>query len=238
MNSVKIFTQKVIETYSSGHAREHSYRPALKELFEKITELNVINEPKRSEHGAPDFIFLKQKMVIAYAEAKDIDVPLDEIEKSEQMTRYYGYSNIILTNGLDFRFYRNGTRYSDPIIIGNLQQGGIELFENIFQLLEDTIKAFIIEAKEPIKSGNVLSKVMAGKARRIRDNVKKFLEDEKNPKNENLLGVYGIIKKLLLADLDHAKFADMYAQTIVYGLFVARYNDKTQDNFTRQEARG
>jgi len=237
MTPVEKFIQNVNETYASGHAREHSYRPALKELFEQVTELKVINEPKRSEHGAPDFVFLKEKTVVAYAEAKDINVSLDEIEKSEQMVRYYGYSNIILTNGLDFRFYRNGIRYGDPIVIGALLTDSISFNESGFQLLLDTIKGFIKESKEPIRSGAVLSKVMAGKARRIRDNVKKFLEDEKNPKNENLLGVYEVIKKLLLADLDHAKFADMYAQTIVYGLFVARYNDKTQDSFSRQEAR-
>ncbi len=86
----KNFIEKVIDTYSSGHAREHSYRPALKEFFEKITELKVINEPKRSEFGAPDFVFLKGKIVIAYAEAKDINVSLADVEKSEQMERYYG----------------------------------------------------------------------------------------------------------------------------------------------------
>lgn len=237
MNPVATFIQKIIETYNSGHATEHSYRPALQELFEKITELKVHNEPKRSEFGAPDFVFTKGKTVIAYAEAKDIYVSLDEIEKSEQMSRYYGYSNIILTNGLDFRFYRNATPYGESVVIGKLNKEGVETFEGQFQLLTDTIGAFIKESKEPIKSGAVLSKVMAGKARRIRDNVKKFLEDERNPKNENLLGIYEVIKKLLLADLDHAKFADMYAQTIVYGLFVARYYDKTTDNFSRQEAR-
>lgn len=237
MNPVAIYIQKIIETYDSGHATEHSYRPALQELFEKITELKVHNEPKRSEFGAPDFVFTKGRTVIAYAEAKDIYVSLDEIEKSEQMTRYYGYSNIILTNGLDFRFYRNAAPYGESVVIGKLNKERVEIFEGQFQLLTDTIGAFIKESKEPIKSGTVLSKVMAGKARRIRDNVKKFLEDEKNPKNENLLGVYEVIKKLLIADLDHAKFADMYAQTIVYGLFVARFNDKTPENFTRQEAR-
>lgn len=239
---VKNFIQKVIETHDSGHAREHSYRPALKELFETITELKVINEPKRSEYGAPDFVFLKntaskQKIVIAYAEAKDITVPLDEIEKSEQMDRYYGYSNIILTNGLDFRFYRNTARYTDPIIIGKFQNDAIELVESSFQLLEDTIKDFITESKEPIKSGGVLAKVMAGKGRRIRDNIKNYLAKENDPKNESLLSVYEVIKKLLLADLDKAKFADMYAQTLVYGLFVAKYYDDTPDTFSRQEAR-
>ncbi len=235
--TVKNFIQKVIETHSSGHAREHSYRPALEELFKTITGLKLINDPKRSEYGAPDFVFLKDKIVIAYAEAKDITVSLDEVEKSEQMDRYYGYSNIILTNGLDFRFYRNTARYADPIIIGKLQSDKIEIFESAFQLLEDTIKDFITESKEPIKSGSVLAKVMAGKARRIRDNIKSYLAKENDPRNENLLSVYEVIKKLLLADLDKAKFADMYAQTLVYGLFVARYYDETPDNFSRAEAR-
>lgn len=237
MNPVTTFTNKITEIYKSGHATEHSYRPALQELFKEVTELTVYNEPKRSEFGAPDFVFTKGKIVIAYAEAKDIYVSLDEIEKGEQMTRYYGYSNIILTNGLDFRFYRNAIKYGESIVIGKLDKDNIEVFENSFQSLSDTIKGFIKDSKEPIKSGAVLSKVMAGKARRIRDNVRKFLEDEKNQKNENLLGVYEVIKKLLLADLDHSKFADMYAQTIVYGLFVARYYDKTTDSFSRQEAR-
>lgn len=234
---VKTFIQKIIETHASGHATEHSYRPALQELFEKITELKVHNEPKRSEYGAPDFVFIKGKTIIAYAEAKDISVSLNNTEKSEQMGRYYGYSNIILTNGLDFRFYRNGTPYMNPVVIGELKNGAITPNEDSLQLLEDTIKDFIIESKEPIKSGSVLAKVMAGKARRIRDNIKTYLAQEDNVKNESLLSVYEVIKKLLLADLDKTKFADMYAQTLVYGLFVARYYDSTPENFSRQEAR-
>ena len=35
----KDYLNRVIETYKSGQATEHSYRPALQELFEKITTL-------------------------------------------------------------------------------------------------------------------------------------------------------------------------------------------------------
>lgn len=41
----------------------------------------------------------------------------------------------------------------------------------------------------------------------------------------------------LVHDLDHSRFADMYAQTLVYGLFVARYNDPTPQTFNKDEAR-
>ena len=231
------FIKKVGEAYSTGHAREHAYRPALQGLFEAITGLRLVNDPKRSENGAPDFVFLNKNIVTAYAEAKDLNVSLEAIEKSDQMNRYYGYSNIILTNCLEFRFYKSGQQYVAPIVIAELKDGRVNFFEDQFGYLEDTIRDFIKDSKEPIKSGIHLAKVMAGKARRIRDNITAFLGQEDNAKNENLLAVYEVIKKLLLADLDKTKFADMYAQTLVYGLFVARYYDESNDNFSRQEAR-
>jgi hypothetical protein len=40
----------------------------------------------------------------------------------------------------------------------------------------------------------------------------------------------------LIHDLDIKQFADMYAQTVVYGLFVARLHDTSLDGFSRIEA--
>lgn len=234
---IKIFIDKVNGQFKTGHAREHSYRPALEELFKEITGLKVINEPKRSEYGAPDFVFLNKSIVTAHAEAKDLQVSLKDIEKSDQMIRYYGYSNLILTNCLEFRFYKSGQAYGSPIIIAELKNDVISADETKFQLFEDTIKDFIKDSKEPIRSGIHLARVMAGKARRIRDSIKNYLTLGDDSKNQELLAVYEVIKKLLLADLDKEKFADMYAQTLVYGLFVARYYDKTSETFSRYEAR-
>ncbi|MBU1895706.1 N-6 DNA methylase, partial [Patescibacteria group bacterium] len=230
------YLKSIAEKYHTGQAKEHAYRPALQKLFGDITGLNVVNDPKRSEYGAPDFVFMKGKVAAAYAEAKDIGISLDETEKGEQLVRYFGYSNLILTDCLEFRFFRNGQKY-ETVKIAEIKGGEIIGDENNFSHLEDTIKEFIQEAKEPIKSGKILAKVMAGKARRIRDNIKKFLNEDDKEKNSSLLAVYDAIKKLLLVDLDYDKFADMYAQTVVYGLFVARYHDDTLEDFSRQEAR-
>jgi len=41
---------------------------------------------------------------------------------------------------------------------------------------------------------------------------------------------------MLIHDLTEAQFADMYAQTIAYGLFAARLYDPTLPTFSRQEA--
>ena len=49
--------------------------------------------------------------------------------------------------------------------------------------------------------------------------------------------LYGAIRKLLVRYLTIEQFADMYAQTLVYGLFVARFYDEIPETFSRQEAR-
>lgn len=225
---------------ATGNALEHTYRPALKILIESLDEtINAVNEPTRSAHGAPDFIFLNKSnrdLILGYAETKDLDVDLDQIEKSEQLKRYLGYPNLILTNYLEFRFFRNGEKYQ-TIKIAEIKYGVVQNIESNFLLFEREIKAFLSGKPETIKSAEKLAKIMGGKASRIRENVQRFLSAEKDTKNQELFRMYDVMKQLLVHDLQIDKFADMYAQTLVYGLFVARYYDDTPDNFSRAEAR-
>ena len=59
MQSIRIYLEKIQSSLAPGHATEHTYRPELRDLFSELTEFHIINEPKGSEHGKPDFIFLK-----------------------------------------------------------------------------------------------------------------------------------------------------------------------------------
>lgn len=235
--SCKDYVAKITAKFRSDLAGEHAYRPALEAFFESVTGFDVLNDPRRSEFGAPDFIFHKGQIPVAYAETKDVGESLDRVEKSEQMSRYYGYSSLVLTDYVEFRFYRHGIRYCEPIVIALIEKGKVVPKLENYEILEDTLKDFITAAREPIKSGAMLARIMAGKARRIRENVRIFLTAGNSDQNKDLIEVRDVMRKLLLADLDDAKFADMYAQTIVYGLFVARYGDETSENFSRQEAR-
>ena len=71
---VSRYLDQVRSVYASGQATEHSYRPALINLFQSIDpSLHVINEPKRSEAGMPDFLFERAGVPFGWAEAKDID---------------------------------------------------------------------------------------------------------------------------------------------------------------------
>lgn len=233
------FVKLVMSELMTGQTTEHSFRPVFKKLFSAIDRIKSVNEPKHSKYGAPDFIFLGGKnkdLILGYAEMKDIDKNLDEIEKSEQMERYRGYKNIFLTNNLDFRFFRNGVKYFE-IKIGQFDKKSnqiVELYRKNYQQLANELVAFFDQTPESITSGKRLAEIMGGKARRIRDNIKVIFESHSDAEIEN---IYDMMKELLVTDLTVEQFADMYAQTLVYGLFVARYNDSTPNDFTRAEAR-
>ncbi len=224
---------------ATGNALEHSYRPALKEFIERLSpQIIAVNEPSRSSFGAPDFIFLNKvnrNLIYGYAETKDVYTDLDQIEKTEQLKRYLGYSNLILTNYLEFRFFKNGEK-TQSITVAKKEGANLSSLEGNFDQLEREIRSFLESKPETITSGKRLAEIMGGKAARIRANVINYLQTE-SEKNQELLKIYQVMQKLLVHDLEVGKFADMYAQTLVYGLFVARYYDQTPDSFSRQEAR-
>lgn len=242
-SQIASYLSKVAQSLASGHATEHSYRPELRDLFVALTKYNVINEPKGSEHGKPDFIFLSGQWAelfpVAYGEAKDIHINLEKTTKSEQLARYFWYARLILTNGIEFRFFKNGSPYGEPIVLATKNGNTLSPHEEKFNVFIDTLAAFLTESIDSIRSSKHLAQIMGGKARRIRDNLREMLTEENRTagKYADIFALYDIFKKEILHDLDYHNFADLYAQTLVYGLFVARYNDTTPENFTRSEAR-
>lgn len=235
--AVEDYISSVEGKFKTGQAREHAYRPAFEALIHALDPaLKILNDPSRSEHGNPDFVFLRGDITAGYTETKDIDADLDKTEKSEQMERYLGYSNLILTDYLEFRFFKNGLRYGESVQIGVIENGKLIAKPEAFSELANSLIGFLAGKPEPMKSGRRLAEIMGGKARRIRDNVRHFLAD-KSDTDTDLQRIYESVKKMLVHDLTPEAFADMYAQTLVYGLFVARHNDESLDTFTRAEAR-
>lgn len=237
--AVSNYLAEVRAQLATGHAREHAYRPALQRLMESFDDCRAVNDPGRSEHGNPDMVFLKQShqnIILGYAEAKDITVSLDKIEKTNQMQRYSGYANLFLTDYLEFRFYKNGEKYQ-TIRLGTINDGVFTPDPLAALQLADELQAFLTLPPEQIRSGSRLALIMGAKARRIRDRInRKFAQAEADSTDE-LQKIYTMMRQLLVHDLTTEKFADMYAQTLVYGLFVARYNDTSLENFNRSEAR-
>ena len=112
-----IYLQKIHEIYAEGNFREESFYSSLEKLFEECSSflsseegLNIRVLPKKTEVGIPDFLIRKNGEIIGDVEAKTPDSNLQEVEKSVQIQRYLNaLPNLILTNFLEFRLYRDGT---------------------------------------------------------------------------------------------------------------------------------
>ena len=229
------YINSVIQKYKTGKTTEHSFRGDLQEYIERAVHgVQAINEPRRQQCGAPDYIIQKKNIPIGYIEAKDIDKHLDTVDKSEQLARYKAsLDNLILTNYLEFWFYVNG-EHVDTIKIAELQNGKIKTFVKEYQRLLNAIRNFCDYQGQTIKSPKQLANLIAQKAVMIRDVIINALD---KCAESSLISQRDAFKQILLHDLTNHTFADMYAQTIAYGLFVARLNDTTLEDFSRQEAR-
>ena len=234
-NLVSEYLSNIQKILSTGDAREHAYRSDFKKLIENlVSNIQVINEPAYTGGNAPDFLFKKGETPIAYAECKDVTVDIKNIETQKQAKRYVeAFGKILLTNYYDFEFIlEEGEKTSVSIATkdGNKIIPTEENFDKFVNLIQDYIN---IPSSRTIKSAKRLAEIMASKARIIRDNALASLNENKE---SEIFSQYESFKQVLIRDLSENEFADMYAQTLVYGLFVARYYDKSLQNFSRHEA--
>ncbi len=237
-NYIRSISSKFCYPETSEMGYRADFEKLLEYIFNTIHVHRIDHDARARDGNKPDFVVLNKDVPILYIETKDIGVSLDKVEKSEQMARYFGYTNLVLTDYIEFRFYRNGRIYEQPIKIADydLKNRTINPISQNYESVTQTLLDFAQSQKEPITSGEHLAKIMGGKAQRIRDNVRHYMTTESS-QNREIFAVYQAIKKMLVHDLSTDAFADMYAQTLVYGLFVARYYDESPDTFTRQESR-
>jgi hypothetical protein len=239
MSEVKAYLKKIESAFNAGNATEHTHRPALKELIESFASgIVATNEPRRVKCGAPDYIITKGHTPLGYIEAKDIGKPLAEVERSEQLKRYLeSLGNLVLTDYLEFRWYVAG-QHRLTARFASIVNGKIKLDNGGVLQVEELIKAFLETQASTVNSPKELAVRMAALARLIRDTIQRafnaedLTDDEPDPLHDQLDG----FRKVLLHDLTPEQFADMYSQTICYGLFAARCNADSSQAFTRQSA--
>ena len=106
------YINEINKRFKTGISREHSYRGDLQTLIETLVKgIIATNEPARISCGAPDYVITKNNIPLGYVEAKDLDDDLDNKNHKEQFDRYRtSLNNLIITNYLEFRFYRDGEK--------------------------------------------------------------------------------------------------------------------------------
>jgi len=228
------YLKNLTNTFQRGDAREESYYTNLDELIKKmaailkVKNIDVTILPKKTEAGNPDFrIWDGKNHITGYIEAKDPSVTnLDYIEGTEQLKRYCStFPNVILTNFYEFRLYREGQQIAQvmigrPIIARRLHTP--PPVENCDQFKE-LFETFFSFSLPKVKSARSLAIELAKRTRFLRDEVIAVEIEEDGAKGQKqIIGFYEAFKKYLIGTLTERQFADLYAQTITYGLFAAR----------------
>ena len=232
------FLKAISAKLATGAATEHSYRPALEALLESAGNgLTAVNEPRRVACGAPDFVIRHNNIDIGHCEAKDLHIDLAKLKDAnlEQKKRYLkALPNLVYTNGLEFEFYKAGVKIRS-VRIATLSGGRITPLPDNFIALTNQLAAFAAARPQTITTAKKLAEMMAGKAVLIKDIMGNALKADAELTTE-LTGQYTAFKAHLIHDISAEDFADIYAETIAYGLFAARLHDESLDTFSRAEA--
>ncbi|MGE5343453.1 MAG: type ISP restriction/modification enzyme [Candidatus Omnitrophota bacterium] len=247
------YIDRFFEIFSSGDAREESYYTILetaikliwKTAKKKKKDLMIIVLPKKNELGNPDMVIRDPHFrLIGYIEAKSPLKDLDKMEETEQVKRYRAvFPNFILTNFLEFRFYRSGQRIGIvPVFIGfNTLPFGIKpVYDSSQEEKFLELMTGFFNFTFPLHIGaKEVAEALAIRTRFVRDQVvleelKGNSEPQTGMTNNHIAAFYQAFKTYLIHGLSKEEFADLYSQTLTFGLFTAA--TRCTGKFTRETA--
>jgi hypothetical protein len=234
---VNAYLAAVERELESGVATEHTFRPALKTLIEQLGDAYATNEPRRSACGAPDYSVWQPgsagPRTIGYVEAKDVGVSLAAAEASEQLSRYRdALPNLMLTDYLEFRWYIDGQLRRTERVADVGADGRVSAKAAAPVL--DLLRGFLATQPAAINKPAELAERMARLTRLIRDIVVATFEN--GLASKTITDLHLAFQEVLIPNLSTADFADMFAQTLGYGLFAARVNHAGPEAFRRESA--
>jgi hypothetical protein len=231
--SLRDYLERVRKEWETGVATEESYRPALKALLESGDgRFLAITEPRRIACGAPDFVVQRSGNTIGYAETKDLGADLDAALQTEQLQRYLeNLPNLLVTNYLEFRWFVDGQERQRARWGWLTADGQLVWDEAGMAQVSELLTAFL--SHEPIRVGtpDELAHRMAQLTRMLRRVAENALAQ--SPPSRLLTELRDDLARVLMPvpfeqmteeqrQRWQSLFADMFAQTIAYGLFAAR----------------
>ncbi|HKJ69395.1 MAG TPA: type ISP restriction/modification enzyme, partial [bacterium] len=245
MQTLEDYSQEIAARLVRGDAREESYYHALASMVQDLAaeleyaKIDVTTLPKPTEAGNPDFrIWDGAHKIIGYIEAKNPGSDLRSIEGSEQLKRYrFTFPNVILTDFYTFRLYRDGELVDQAAIgrpyVGKKLQERPPL-ENVDDFTE-LLGKFLSHSAPRTFQAFSLAKELAKRTRFLEGIIEHELIED-GEESSRLHGFYEAFHTYLISGLTTSQFADLYAQTITYGLFAARTRVAGEQPFTRTNA--
>ncbi len=214
---------------------ELSLRPALDELFQNLkpAQVDFVGEGKQLAVGRPDFTFTRgfHHDPIGYVEAEKISADLGNLSghaKAQNERFCADLDNFLLTNHLDFRLYDGGALVESVTLPEQSAALNATHEADFARLWERFTSAQIAAPQTPKELANLLAR----RARTLRLAIAASLKEPDSP----LLQDLAAFRKLLLPDLSAPDFANLYAETLTYGLFAARCQNPDAKRFSAQTA--
>ena len=224
------YQQNIQHTHAQNDATaELSLHPHLKTFLEKTAEflgneITVMSEPRRLEIGRPDFVVKSGLLPVGYVEAEAYGRDLNALTghaKTQNERFIENLDNFILTNFVEFRLYAEGQLRATARVT---DEGTVSL--------ENLLDRFLSASLTQIETPEALAKHLARRTRELQTQITTTLTDE----DGGIYRMFSAFKELLLTTLTPDDFADMYAQTLAYGLFAARCTLPNGTNFSRHTA--
>ncbi|HOJ03261.1 MAG TPA: N-6 DNA methylase [Bacteroidota bacterium] len=227
-----------------GDAREESFYPALAEMLKAVAdstgrkEVRVTTLPKGTDAGNPDFrLWNGVDRIIGYVEAKKpSESNLASVEETEQLRRYRAtFPNLILTNFFEFRLYRNGVLVQMVYTArpNNHTRGRNNPVHGNAEELQALLDRFLDFSLPKVFTAESLAVELAKRTRFLREVVgQQIIQEQEKP--GVLAGFFEAFQTYLIGTLTPMNFADLFAQTITYGLFAAR--TRAGESFNRRAA--
>ena len=226
-----------------GQGTEHSYRASLINLISEIFDgCKLINEPKSESMDLKiDIRVLVGDRKVGYIETKDIGINLDKVLESEQLKRYMSsIHNLILTDYLNFILIRNGTVTMRAVLMHGVLDKSLpfRLDERDMSAIKDLIQSFLQYQIPQITSAELLADYLAKKAKLLKmlstEGIISALQDKPSPLP---LKDFVLLISPLLAESQPTEYVDAYAQTMTFGILLAKSmggnRQLTRDNAAR-----
>ena len=237
VTALQAYGQSINAVPAQGQAMECGDCLSLQQLLECVggQGLRILNEPTQVACGAPDLVVERDGVTIGYVACIDTTDPLDQVGATGRLGRYrHGLANVILTNHVEFCWYVEG-KQRQQVCLGYLdRQLGFQIDPTAFEALKTLLHDFLCTAPVVTDRSEALAQTMAAKTRLLQDAIVCVLVQDKG--TGALHDLWKVYCQALITNLSAEDFADLQAQTTVYGLFAARCEHPTGVPFTRQSA--
>lgn len=182
-----------------------------------------VAQQARTDYGLPDFVVTRQGLPVGYVEAKRPGLRLDRLTGRDrvQFESFLNLDNVLYTDYAEFRLFQDGALVGSASLGDStvLEQGGPAVSTARLAEVEELVERFLVRTPASPRNAGELARSLARATRVLRDATTRTLAQDPTGPVHRLETLWA---NLLFDDTTGADFADVYAQTLSYGLLTAR----------------